>query len=335
MKNIKQIAFLIFLLSVFLLSCSKQKPTTLLYPDRDFFNYDSIYPYKYIQIEKFKTFQDLINEVEKTVCNDSTVVIEFKVADTIKKTRLINFCFRNTHVDYRLRNVIEILDDTIRKGSDLYPIDSLFEIMKTDFNNNGANKKFADNPKKVVIFIAYPKLGIESMTKTLNSITTNIDKLGMNDYLHLEISELEKIEIVELPPPPEIDDIELIDETNKEITKEKIGLKFINEYVYFIENKEPKTSLDEWMTNNPYASKKLKLKIKNLIDQVDRDSKLGLDYDPILNAQDYPEKGFEILKTENEYIEVKGIDWPDFIIKLKMIKENEIWKVDNTELKNE
>jgi hypothetical protein len=87
----------------------------------------------------------------------------------------------------------------LRKGSNLYKMDHLYEIMKKDFQNNGADYYFADNPNKLVIQIAYPKQGQNHFLNALKLITTNCGKLGMNDYLHLEMSTLENIKIIEPP----------------------------------------------------------------------------------------------------------------------------------------
>ena len=57
---------------------------------------------------------------------------------------------------------------------------------------------------------------------------------------------------------------------------------------------------------------------------------LGLDVDPIFDAQDYPDKGFDLesFDRKTNFVVVKGKDWADFKLTLKMVLENENWLVD-------
>nr|MBP6315517.1 hypothetical protein [Chitinophagaceae bacterium] len=61
-----------------------------------------------------------------------------------------------------------------------------------------------------------------------------------------------------------------------------------------------------------------------------QDPELGLGFDPIFDAQDYPEKGFELVSFDEKtnFIVVKGKDWADFKLTLKMVEENEQWLVE-------
>jgi len=60
------------------------------------------------------------------------------------------------------------------------------------------------------------------------------------------------------------------------------------------------------------------------------DPELGLDEDPIFDAQNYPDKGFELaaFDSKTNYVVVKGKNWPDFKLTLKMVAENNTWLVD-------
>lgn len=55
---------------------------------------------------------------------------------------------------------------------------------------------------------------------------------------------------------------------------------------------------------------------------------MGLGFDPIFDAQDYPDKGFKIDKQDSTYVIVKGINWPDFRLSLRLTFEDRQWLVD-------
>ena len=61
-----------------------------------------------------------------------------------------------------------------------------------------------------------------------------------------------------------------------------------------------------------------------------KDPELGLGSDPIFDDQDFPEKGFSIVKvdTPSAYVTVAGNDWKDFELVLKVEQENNKWLVD-------
>lgn len=60
------------------------------------------------------------------------------------------------------------------------------------------------------------------------------------------------------------------------------------------------------------------------------DPEIGLDADPIFDAQDYPDKGFELetFDSKTNYLVVKGKNWTDFKLRIKMVLENDRWLVD-------
>jgi hypothetical protein len=116
-----------------------------------------------------------------------------------------------------------------------------------------------------------------------------------------------------------------------------IALEFINSYVKNIEKLNGSKGMYEWVKNNKLVSEKFKIELKKIIDQAKRKNpSMGLSFDPILNAQEYPEKGFVLEsydKTTN-YIIVKGIDWPEFRVPIKMILIDNTWLVDGCGIVN-
>jgi len=98
-----------------------------------------------------------------------------------------------------------------------------------------------------------------------------------------------------------------------------------------------RTKTSEWIRQNPLLTDNFKNRYTTLVDSADKkDPELGLGSDPIFDAQDFPEKGFSILKidTVNRYVTVVGNDWKDFELVLKLDQENNKWLVDGAGIIN-
>ena len=52
---------------------------------------------------------------------------------------------------------------------------------------------------------------------------------------------------------------------------------------------------------------------------------VGLDFDPIVDGQDFPDKGFKIKSIDKAtgLVTLQGIDWQDFEVVLKVVNEND------------
>jgi hypothetical protein len=87
-----------------------------------------------------------------------------------------------------------------------------------------------------------------------------------------------------------------------------------------------------WIQKNELLTDSFKKNYKNLVDSAKKaDPEMGLDFDPIFDAQDFPDKGCELLNCDQNtgYITVKGkIDWPEFNLVLKVVSQNGKWLVD-------
>lgn len=107
-----------------------------------------------------------------------------------------------------------------------------------------------------------------------------------------------------------------------------IALKFINTYIENLEGEA--VELSEWVNNNPLVTQTFKDELHALVTQATDLEGNGLDYDPILNAQDYPEEGFELKSIDHEtgYLTVNGKKWKEFTVTLKLIKADNTWLVD-------
>lgn len=115
------------------------------------------------------------------------------------------------------------------------------------------------------------------------------------------------------------------------------GLAFINDYVKY--SNEPNSSYDivNWVKLNSSVSERFVSNLEKILEEAYKeDPELGLGFDPLFNAQDYPEKGFEIASFDEEsnYLIVRGIDQPDFKVTMKIKKENGNWLVDGCGIVN-
>lgn len=109
------------------------------------------------------------------------------------------------------------------------------------------------------------------------------------------------------------------------------ALAFINEYNDNRNKMAEGVNIVDWVTSNNLTTRRFKEELKILLDEAYKvEPEVGLDFDPILNAQDNPDKGFEIESFDEptNYLTVKGIDWPDFKVVIKVVEENGNWLVD-------
>jgi hypothetical protein len=122
-------------------------------------------------------------------------------------------------------------------------------------------------------------------------------------------------------------------ETSKTIETEKIvntlkpqvAIDFFNAYIANCNKYENAIDIIEWTKASTYATSSFKKELETLVEQAwKEDPELGLGYDPILYAQDYPDEGVELLdfNSETGYLTVKGIKWESFQVSMKVLNEN-------------
>ncbi len=120
--------------------------------------------------------------------------------------------------------------------------------------------------------------------------------------------------------------------TNKEKgNKTDNALTFINGYVENVNKMNKAVGIIDWVDSNKLSTDGFKKELKRIIDDgYKNDPDLGIDADPIFDAQDNPENGFvvESFDGKSDYLIVKGIDWPDFKLTMKIKNQNGIWLVD-------
>lgn len=110
-----------------------------------------------------------------------------------------------------------------------------------------------------------------------------------------------------------------------------MALKFINDYASYCAAENAKRDDVKWIEGDSLLTTNFKQLYRNMVDSArKKDPELGLDSDPIFDAQDFPQKGFTILTADTAagYVTMNGIDWKDFQLVLKLKRENDKWLVD-------
>lgn len=115
----------------------------------------------------------------------------------------------------------------------------------------------------------------------------------------------------------------------------QVALKFINDYNKDLFN--PNSEALEWLSKNKTVSQNLVERYKQMLDSAEiADPELGLDFDPIFNAQDSDEQGFEIKEIDSVlgYVTVRGKSAPNFEIVIKVIEKDGVTLVDGSGVVN-
>lgn len=116
-----------------------------------------------------------------------------------------------------------------------------------------------------------------------------------------------------------------------------VALKFINGYVENCNKMKAATGRMDWVNSNGLVTERFKSKLRKITNEAyQNDPESGLDSDPIVDAQDYPENGFEleILDWETNYLTVRGRNWLQFKLTMKVVNENGNWLVDGSGMIN-
>jgi hypothetical protein len=113
-----------------------------------------------------------------------------------------------------------------------------------------------------------------------------------------------------------------------------VALAFINSYVqYVLSESKPKPSTTTWIQNNTLLTASFKQQYQSIVKEATKnDPEIGLDADPILDAQDLPQEGFVMKRLDpaTGYLTVRGKDWTDFELTLKLVQQNGQWLVDGS-----
>ncbi len=115
---------------------------------------------------------------------------------------------------------------------------------------------------------------------------------------------------------------------NKTEMDPQVALDVMNDYVA---NANAGKDAEKWVKNQKLLTDDFKKDYRKMMEDAWKDDpEMGLGFDPIFNAQDYPEKGFEIKSVDSKtgLVTLQGLDWPDFIVATKLIEVNGEWLVD-------
>lgn len=103
---------------------------------------------------------------------------------------------------------------------------------------------------------------------------------------------------------------------------------FFREYVQVVEKHEPRAN---WLKRNPDLTENFKHAYLNHLGKFKKEGSLSTD--PILGAQDLPEAPFKVVKIQqaddHATVEVETSDWPDHVIRIRLIKVGAKWFIDS------
>lgn len=114
----------------------------------------------------------------------------------------------------------------------------------------------------------------------------------------------------------------------------QLAVQFINDYLDYSNDLQSEIGLIEWVNKRDDVTVEFKSELKRILEDAEKsDPELGLGFDPILDAQDSPNK-FELYNTDSEYLVVRGHDWTEFKLTLKMKLVDKNWLVDGSGIIN-
>ena len=113
---------------------------------------------------------------------------------------------------------------------------------------------------------------------------------------------------------------------SQEVTVQKpdpqVALDFINAYVENANKREGPLEIRDWFRSSEIITEAMRSALIKMIDEAwEREPEIGLSYDPVFNAQDYPEKGFELKAFDEKQglVTVEGIEWPGFSRNIRIV----------------
>ncbi|MGB1308515.1 MAG: hypothetical protein ACPG6B_06370 [Oceanihabitans sp.] len=113
----------------------------------------------------------------------------------------------------------------------------------------------------------------------------------------------------------------------------QVALKFLNGFI----KDNNQLGFLEWTITSPLTTKNFKTALKNMVDKAwEEEPEFGLNFDPILDAQDYPDDGF-VLHTYDSltgYAVLKSLKWEAFKVTVKLVKVNGEILVDGSGIVN-
>jgi len=111
----------------------------------------------------------------------------------------------------------------------------------------------------------------------------------------------------------------------------KVAVDFINSYIDNCNKMSDAVDMVEWIETSPLATSNLKRVLKKMVvDAWKDDPEMGLGFDPLFDAQDYPDQGVVLASFDEKtgIALLKGINWGTYEVALKVVLENDKVLVD-------
>ncbi|WP_204346669.1 hypothetical protein [Psychroserpens algicola] len=127
-----------------------------------------------LEVNNFENWFDLINRIEKIVCNDSLPKMTLTTDSEIKTIYFRNTCSKEDSFRIiKTKNVITIYNDKISKNNKSgIPLDSLENVLRKDIDNNGKNLDLSESSEKLTICVQYDdKSEFNNLPNILNQLT--------------------------------------------------------------------------------------------------------------------------------------------------------------------
>lgn len=122
-------------------------------------------------------------------------------------------------------------------------------------------------------------------------------------------------------------------ETLKTTLDYNVAVTFISDYALFLEKSNDETATISWIQNNTLLTATFKDRYEALLEEARKeDPELGLGFDPVLDAQDYPDKDYTIktIDSLNGFVTVSATEWNDFEVVLKVVSDGNQSKVEGS-----
>jgi hypothetical protein len=112
-----------------------------------------------------------------------------------------------------------------------------------------------------------------------------------------------------------------------------VALIFVNDYIKYCNGNPSSDELLKWVSTQTSVSEAFKTEYNRRVEEAFiENGGHGLGSDPILDAQDYPEKGFalDVVVSDSGYLVVNGVEWDTFLVTMRVVSENGIWLIDGS-----
>lgn len=184
--------FLILILLVFN-SCNEFNEQKIRYGISNTENLEEII----LDLEKVKSYTEVCNFVEKTICKNELPILKFKANGMTYEIVPVNMC-EKIKWDPAERDIIKLKNNNwIEKSGNLYPMDSIEYLFNLDYFNPLQNPAFTLNPEKLIIIIEqHEDEDVKNLMYLFELIIETYNKL--NILIDLKIL----LDLNEKPPAP-------------------------------------------------------------------------------------------------------------------------------------